>query len=263
MTETANYPVRTTSKSLDIVEHLMEKGEAGVTELATDLGMSKSIVHNHLSTLEERGYVLNDDGVYQLSFKFLKIGGVKRHRSKLYTISRPEIEELAKQTDEVANVATMERGYCVYLSVSKGDNAVDLEVAFEGQYEYMHSTAIGKAMLASLPTSTVNDIVELRGMKGLTENTITDLDTLHEHLDEISDRGYAIDDGETVPGLRCVAAPIKTKEGDVLGGVSVSGPASRFQGDFWEEELPKQVRNTTNVIELRIQYSDFETSSII
>lgn len=263
MTKTANYPVQTTSKSLDIVELLMEKGEAGVTEMADALGMSKSIVHNHLSTLEERGYVLNNDGVYQLSFKFLKIGGVKRHRSKLYTVSWPEIEELAAQTNEVANVATIERGYCVYLSVSKGDNAVDLEVAFEGQYEYMHSTAIGKAILAYLPSSRVDEIVERRGLKELTRNTISDLDTLRDHLNEVRDQGYAIDDEETVTGLRCVAAPVKTEDGEVLGGVSVSGPASRFQGDLWEDELPKQVQNTTNIIELRIQYSDFEPRSII
>lgn len=80
MGKEANYPVKTTNRSLDIVETLQAKGQMGVSELADKLDMSKSIVHNHLSTLEERGYVLSDDGTYGLSFKFLEIGGHQRQR---------------------------------------------------------------------------------------------------------------------------------------------------------------------------------------
>lgn len=261
MTEPANYPVRTSMKTLDIVELLMEKEEAGVTELATELDMSKSIVHNHLSTLEERGYVLSADGVYHLSYKFLEIGGIKRHRSDIYQAGRPEVEKLANETGEVANLATMEQGLCIYLHVSKGEQAVKLEVIYEGQYETMHSTAIGKAMLAHLPESVVADIVDRHGLAPITENTITDRETLADQLDVIADRGYAIDDGETIPGLRCIASPIKTDDGEVLGAISVSGPTSRLQDDQWQEEIPQHLQNTTNVIEINTQYADPSSSS--
>lgn len=261
MKKTANYPVRTSMKTLDIIELLTEMEEAGVTELAEALDMSKSIVHNHLSTLAERGYVLRSDGQYQLSFKFLEIGGIKRHRSRLYHVSRPEVEKLAKETKEVANLATMEQGLCIYLHVSKGENAVKLEVIYEGQYEHMHSTAMGKAILAHLPPSEMEDIVELRGLPRITEHTITDPETLYDQFDDIVERGYAIDDGETIPGLRCIAAPIMAEDSTVIGAISISGPASRLQGERFAETIPTQIQNTKNVIEINMQYSNPDLSS--
>ncbi|WP_198668011.1 IclR family transcriptional regulator [Saliphagus sp. LR7] len=256
MSEQAKYPVKTVKKSLDIIELLMEKDTAGITEIAGDLSMSKSIVHNHLNTLEERGYVLSSDGRYKLSFKFLEIGGFKRHRLRLYHAGRSELVELADSTGQMANLATLEQGQCVYLYQAKGADAIEFEANYEGQYEYMHSTAIGKAMMAFLPQSKVDAIIETHGLPQSTSNTLNDYDTLCERLRSIKERGYARDDEESVPGLRCVAAPIKTRDGDVFGAISVSGPVSGLKGEFWKETLPEEVQNCANIIEINSQFSD-------
>ena len=250
-----NYPVQTTNRSLDIIEALKEGGPQGVSKLADDLDMSKSIVHNHLATLEDRGYVLGDDGTYRISFKFLGIGGYNRKQLNLYSDGRPEVEKLAAETGEMASLATEERGWCVYLFQAKGEQAVKLEVNYEGMHEHMHSTALGKALLAYFPDERIHDVVERHGLPKHTEQTITSREALFEDLETVRERGYAVDDQESIPGLRCMAAPIKKGDNKIVGSVSVSGPVSRIKDDRWTERLPELISNTANVIEINTQYS--------
>lgn len=246
--------VQTTNKTFDIIEELMNNERMGVTDLATELGMSKSIVHNHLKTLENRGYVTSEDGCYSLSLKFLEISGRLKERSKLFMHGREELRELADMTGEVVNLATEEDGLAVYLSQAGGDGAIELNVNFEGYREYMHCSGLGKAMLAHLSEERVYEIIGRHGLPKQTENTLATIDDLFEDLQRIKTRGYAIDNEESVVGLRCVASAIKTKDGHIQGAVSISGPASRLTGDRLSEELPELVSKTTNIIELRTQY---------
>ena len=256
MGKEAKYPVQTTNRSLDIVEMLKATGEMGVSELADELDMSKSIAHNHLSTLEERGYVINRGGSYGLSFKFLEIGGYQREQRKLYTGGRPEIEKLAAETGEMASLGTEERGQCVYLYQARGEQAVKLEVNYEGMHEHLHCTALGKSMLAHFSTERIEEIVDQHGLPSQTERTLTSREALFEELETVRERGIAVDDQESIPGLRCMAAPIKRGDTAIVGSVSVSGPVSRIKGERWEDELPELVRSAANVIEINTQYSD-------
>lgn len=250
-----NYPVQTTNRSIDIIEALKKDGPQGVTELADDLNMSKSIVHNHLTTLKDRGYVLGDDGTYRISFKFLEIGGYNRKQLNLYSGGRPEVKKLAAETGEMASLATEERGWCVYLFQAKGEQSVKLEVNYEGMHEHMHSTALGKAILAYFPDERIHNVVERHGLPEHTEQTITSRKALFEDLETIRERGYAVDNEESIPGLRCMAAPIKKGDEEIVGSVSVSGPISRIKGDRWTEKLPELVSSAANVIEINTQYS--------
>lgn len=251
MARKAKHPVQTTQKSLDIVEKLSELGSAGVTELAEELGMNKSIVHNHLRTLEERGYVIVSDEEYSLGLRFFQIGGKIRKDWKLYKRAKSEIDKTASEIQASVNLAVEENGKCVYLYRACEDQSIDLEFSYEGMYEHMHQAAVGKAILAYLPRDRVEAIVDRHGLPQRTEHTITDFDELMENLGQIRDRGYAIDDEESILGLRCVAAPIKTSDEEVLGSISISGPKSRFKNDTWSRELPEKVRDASNVIELQ------------
>lgn len=253
MEKKAKHPVRTTEKSLQLIERLRD-GEGGrVTELAEELDMGKGNVHNHLATLQEQGYVVKDGDEYQLSLKFLDIGGYVRDQMPLMAEGIAEIERLAEESGELVNLLTEQRGYGVYLYVSRGENAVELDT-YAGFHTYLHSTAAGKAILAYLPEAEVLDIVEARGLPAETENTVTDIDALVDRLEQVRDRGYAIDDEERLKGLRCVAAPILVED-RAIGAVSISGPNSRISGDTFTEEIPEQVLNTANVIEIGINYS--------
>jgi len=102
----------------------------------------------------------------------------------------------------------------------------------------LHSTGLGKAILAHLPEERVESIVDHHGMPASTPETITDRDELFDALERIRDRGFAFDDEERLRGLRCVAAPILAND-DVVGAISVSGPTNRLRDDRYREELPR------------------------
>lgn len=249
----AKYPVQTTEKTLTLVEELKERGQCGVTELADNLGMGKSAVHNHLMTLREHGYVVRDNGEYRIALKFLEIGGHIRKSTKLYRVAEPEMKSLAAETGELTNLLVEEQGMGVYLLRKKGDDAVDLDTHV-GLRTHLHTTALGKAILAHLPESRVEEIVRRRGLMRETPNTIGTWEELFDALELIRKRGYAIDDEERLEGLKCVAAPVRTSANDVLGAISISAPASRVSDDDITGKLPEKLLSAANVIELNINY---------
>ena len=86
----------------------------------------------------------------------------------------------------------------------------------------------------------------------MTDSTITDRETLYETLEEIQEKGYVVNDGEEVEGLRAVGAPIHDRNGSVLGALSVSAPKTRLSGDQYYEHVPELVMRTANVIEVNL-----------
>ncbi|GAA0301793.1 IclR family transcriptional regulator [Halarchaeum salinum] len=249
----AKHPVRTTGKTLGIIEALCDRGACGVTELADELDMGKSAVHNHLATLREHGYVLQRGDEYRLGLKFLEVGGYTRKSMELYQVAEPEVDSLADETDELANLLVEERGVGVYLMRSKGADAVDLDT-FAGRRTYLHTTGLGKAILAHLSEERVDEIIERHGLEQQTPRSIGTRSALDDELDDVRERGYAIDDGERLEGLRCIAAPINRSSGEVVGAISISAPASRVGDDELQNDLAERVLSAANVIELNLNY---------
>jgi DNA-binding IclR family transcriptional regulator len=249
----AKHPVRTTEKTLTLIDELMDREPCGVTELADEVQMGKSAVHNHLTTLQKHGYVLKTDGKYQLGLKFLEVGGSTRKFMEFYQVAEPEVESLANKTDELANLLVEEQGMGVYLMRAKGEEAVDLDT-YAGLRTHLHTTALGKAILAYLSEARVEEIIEQRSLEPKTPRSIDSREQLFDALEDVRERGYAIDDGERLEGLRCIAAPVKNSSGNVLGAISVSAPASRVSDDDLHGPLSEQVLSAANVIELNINY---------
>lgn len=249
----AKHPVQTTEKTLSLVEELKRRGKCGVTELAGELEMGKSAVHNHLMTLRKHGFVTKEGEEYRLSLKFLDVGGYIRRSMEFYQVAEPEVKALANETGELANLLVEEHGWGVYLMRSKGEQAVNLDT-YVGRCTHLHTTALGKAILAHLPEQRVDEIVDRRGLERKTPNSIETRDELFDRLESIRKQTYAIDYGERLEGLRCVAAPVKSSENEVLGAISVAAPAGRVSDDGLTNDLPDRVLSAANVIELNINY---------
>lgn len=254
MGNTAQNPIKSAQMAFRIVETLRELDGAGVSALARELEMPKSTTHNYLSTLEETEYLTKEDGIYYVGIRFLELGSYARNRRKIYEISKPEVRNLAKETGELANLLIEEHGKGTYLQRARGEQAVNVE-APEGTRVPLYCTALGKSILAHLPEERVETIIEREGLEQVTPKTVTDRETLFDQLAEIRERGYALDDEERIQGLRCVAAPILSTDGRVLGAISVAGPSNRIRGDRYREMLPNKVLETVNVIELNVTYS--------
>lgn len=245
--------VRAVERSLRIIRALQETPGATVTEVARRVDLPKSTVYNHIQTLYENRYLIKEGEKYRLGLRFLEHGGHTRSQMDIFKVAKPEIETLADDLGELVNLTTEEHGRGVYLYQERGKDAITLD-SYVGKHQYLHSTAFGKAMLAFMPEDRVEAILDRHGMPTRTDRTISDREELFSKLATIREQGYAADDEESLQGLRCVAAPILTQSDDILGAVSVSGPVSRLSGDRFTEEIPEQILNTTNVIEINMTY---------
>ena len=243
--------VTTATQVLDLVR---EYDEIGASELAAALEISKSTAHIHLKTLKENGLLVQRDGSYRLAFKFTVLGEYVRSQSPLYRYGKQEVDNLAKETNQYTHIVTEEGGFGINLYQVKGDTSIEGEYQTEKvqRRDHLHYTAAGKAILAHLPRKRVEEIIDKRGLPAQTDNTITDTDSLFKELERIRQRGYAYNDAEEIDGYRAIGAPIRGSDDRVLGSLSISGPTSLMQGDRFENELPEQVTQSANVIEVNI-----------
>lgn len=246
--------VKSLETAFRIVETVEALDGAGVTEVADETGLAKSTVHDHLATLRSNGFLVKDDGIYRVGLRFLDHGGRARNRLKIHQIAKPEIRKLADKTGELVNLAVEENELCVYIDYAKGEDAVNIDT-YLGKREHLHNTALGKAILAYLPTWRVDEILEHHGLPAETNQTITSRRALEERLETVRDNGFAVDREERLEGLSCVAAPIKTGEGAVAGAISISGPTGRLENGRLTTELADEVRRTADVIRINITYS--------
>lgn len=253
MEDQAKHPVATSRKTIRLLDALRSLGGAGVTELAEELDMNKSTVHNHLSTLEAEELVVREGPEYELGLRLLELGGYVQSQNPLYRIAGQELENLASKSGELATLSVEENGRSVCLAIERGDQAVDLEV-YPGYRRPMHLTAHGKAILAHLPSERIDEIIERHGLSAATPKSITDPDGLRSQLETVRDQGYAIDEGEYIKGLQCVAVPIQDGEGEVIGAIGISAPATRTGSDDILNDLPELVQSSANVIRININH---------
>lgn len=268
-------PVESSEKLFRILERLVETGGSGVTELAEATSIPKSTVHLHLQSLREAGYVVRSNGTYRPSFRLLELGDRTRQTHEVYRAGREEVDALARETNELVNLGVLENGKVrlVYLREVEGDashNPLSVSTEFEAtgprvsvldeSYEHapgkaldVHATAMGKAILAELPTEEVKRILDDHGLPRHTERTVTDRDELFEELETVRPAGYAVDDGCRVDGLCCVAAAISRGD-EPVAAVSISGVADRLNGEY-REQLANRVVDIAGVIEIKLAHS--------
>ncbi|QCS44938.1 IclR family transcriptional regulator [Natrinema versiforme] len=252
---TGNNPNRigAVKNLFEVVEGMEEFGGCGVRELADYIDVPKSTVHIYLKSLEDAGYVVQRDGQYQLSLRFLQVGGQVRHNNGLYQVGRNEIDELAQETGEVATIGCEECGYRVMLYRTEPIGAI-FNNAPTGEYTRMHWTALGKAMLSQQSDERIGEIIEEHGLPQATEHTIVDRDALQDEIETVREQGYAIEDEERVNGVRSVAVPVSSEGVTADAAISVAGPKHDFDEDRIENELVPELQNTANVIELKTKH---------
>jgi len=250
----AENPIKSVETTLQIIETLKHLEGATVTELANELDCTKGTVHNHLATLASRGFVVQRDDEYRLGIILFGYGQhIREEYDRIYDLAVPELEKLAERTGELANLFVEEHGQGIYLHRTAGEQALSLDTGV-GTIVDLHNTALGKAILAHMSSERVDKIIDRHGLTETTPNTLTSRKALYENLETIHERGVAFDCEERVIGVQCIAAPIVTKDGRVLGSISVAGPTSRMNLEDGAPELNELVANTADVISINATY---------
>jgi IclR family transcriptional regulator, acetate operon repressor len=218
-------PVQSVDRAVTVLEILAREGEAGVTEIASELGVHKSTAFRLVTALENRGLVAQhvDRGKYRLGVGILRLAGATTARLDLVQESRPICEQLAREVGETINVAVLADGFALYLDQVAGPSALQTR-NWVGQRLALHATSNGKVLLAYLPDARVVEPLER-----YTAHTVVDPAVLEEQLDEVRRHGYATTVDELEIGLTAVAAPVRNLDGRVIAAVSASGPSFRLE----------------------------------
>jgi len=239
--------------TFEIVEYLNKEHSAKLSDIADNVGLSESTVHTYLATMKHHGFVTQGNSEYQLSFRFLEVGGVRRQQIESIHVIQQILDELIQQSGEIAWFITEEDGCGVFIEKAIGKEAVQ-PCSHVGMRRYLHCIAGGKAILSELPRKRVEQIIKHRGLPPKTDNTITEKSELFEELENIKQQGYAFNRGENIDGWRAVASPIVF--GDrVYGSIAISGPSHRIKDDRFKTELPERVSAASNEVQLKLRSS--------
>nr|WP_245641852.1 IclR family transcriptional regulator [Nonomuraea candida] len=212
-------------RALAVLDHVRERPGLTLTQLAEAVGLSKSTVLRLAGPLVEAKLLDRDraTGVYRLGHATLRLGQAYLATLDLRAVAAEESHRLMSEVRETVHLVVYDPPHVVY--IDKVENATNVRMASRiGSRGPVHCTAVGKAILAWQPEEALAGLA----LEPRTKHTITDPERLRAELGHIRRRGYAVDDRENEPEVRCVAAPIFNHDDAVTAAISVSGLTSRI-----------------------------------
>jgi DNA-binding IclR family transcriptional regulator len=204
----------------------------GVTDLATQIGESKSTVHRVLSTLTDEGLLEQDASTsrYRLGLALFDLAAAVPSQRNLHEAVLLPMTDLRNSTGETVQVGVLDGRQVVY--VERLDSPHTLRIFTElGRRNSAHCTGSGKALLAFTPAAQLDRLLDGWVLERQTEHTIGSTGELRSHLAMIRDRGYAENRHESQIGVVSIAAPIRDESGTTVAAMSVAGPAERIDSD--------------------------------
>ena len=237
MAATDSSPATAVERALNILENVAQRRE-GLTnsEISRKLGIPKSSASYILRTLERRGYLRREGptGRYKLGLKILSLGGDAQSNLDVADVALPFMRALVERVHLTSHLAVLDQGEAVYIEKVEAPGFFKVNT-WVGRRMYLHSTSVGKVLLAWLPRQEMEAIVRQQGMKKRTPKTITAVSRLLADLELVREQGYAVDDEENSTGARCLGAPIHDAMGSVTAALGVSGTLTQVD----EENLSR------------------------
>lgn len=236
-------------KAIDILDLFDRRNyELGTTEIAKALEIPKSTAAGIIHTLDLNGYLDQNqkNRKYRLGIKLVERGSVLLSQLDLRQIALPHLEKLRDWCNEGVNLAIRDGHEVVYIERLFGTSLLGMRSEI-GKREPVHSTALGKALLACLPEEEIEKFLTTYKFTSITPRTIANTEQFLIDLRQARKRGFAIDNEENESGGRCIAAPVFDFSGRPIAAVSVSVPVQRLP----ESKIPlfgdKVVLTTTSI----------------
>ncbi len=229
--------VKTIDRLVQVLDYFARGNEtATLAELSAYLHLPKSTLHRFLVGLENHGILRRDDGdkKWRLGYHLLAWGSAAGASTSLREVARPYLPELVAQCGETALLTIYQNHEVVCIDMYETSHPIRMMTRI-GTQRAAHAGASSKVLVAFLPEEEVQAIVADKGLPRLCKNTITDYETLKVELARIRERGYADSLEETDPGAWGVATPIRDWRGQVVGGIGIAGPTTRYKSEKVEE----------------------------
>lgn len=232
------YTVDAAAKALDLLNTFsFRERRLSLSELASRTGIPRATAFRLLSTLEEAGFVAKADGEYRLGIRNFVLGNMVAADLDLREKAHRHLVALRDSTRETTQIAILDHWQVIYLERVLSHHPVGFMRSRAGAILPAYCTGLGKTLLAYQPEAEVRAWAATQTFKPLTPHTITSATRLLKELRLIRQRGYGIDEQERELGVRCVAAPIRNHEGEVVGAISVAGPTERLPRALVGSEL--------------------------
>jgi DNA-binding IclR family transcriptional regulator len=234
--------VQSVDRAISVLEILAQRGEAGVSEVAADIGVHKSTAFRLLAALEERELVeqTQERGKYRLGFGILRLASAVPGQLDITHQARAICEQLAAQVGETVNIAVRRSHFVVNIDQVRGPSAVATH-NWVGELTPLHATSSGKVLLAYMTADERRKVLSAAGLTRLTAHTITSQRQLEDQVEAAASDGYASSLEELEEGLNAVAAPVRDHTGGVIAALSVSGPVYRFTEERLRDVTPDVV----------------------
>lgn len=244
--------------SIQVIERMMSLLEVladtpepvSLKVLAQSTGLHPSTAHRILAVMSSSALVeRHEAGTYALGIKLLELGNLVKSRINIRQVALPYMQQLHELIGEAVNLGIRHEDEIIYVERTSSGRSLLRVVYLVGGRAPLHLTSVGKLFLAAAGLAEVRTYARRTGLPGKTPHSLTRLDALEKELDKIRRHEVAYDNEEAEIGLRCIAAPIRDDQGEVVAGLSVSAPSDRHNPDW-----VKPIRATATAISQALGY---------
>jgi DNA-binding IclR family transcriptional regulator len=257
----SRYKVPNLERGLKLMELLLDYPDGlQQTEIAALLHCAKTSVYRIAMTLVEYGYLVRDEETktLRLSRKLVAMGSRTLSEQDLMSLSVDILKKLRDQLKETVLIGTIVETELVVLGQVLGSHPFKFSVDLGARLP-LHVAAPGKAILAWMPPTEREAITRKIPFKRFNERTICDVQTYIHELKQVAAQGYALDRGEQLAGIHCVAAPVFNRYGYPIASIWTTGPMERMR----KEDLPRVaalVMEHARIISGRLGYGILDSS---
>jgi len=249
------YNVRVLDRALKILSVLADGEPRSLQEISEAVELSPSTAFRLLSTLARYKFVQKDVlNRYGLGLACLELASAYYTSNDLRKVALPELEALRDDVKETVHLAILDNMEVVYLEKLPGLHAIGLMGSRVGGRAPAYCTGVGKVLLAFSNARAIREHFLSHPFRPFTMKTITTIEALEKELENVRQKGYALDRGEHEFEVRCVAAPIYDINGNVVAAISISGPAGRMEPLENNQELIQKVCQTARAISEKLGY---------
>lgn len=211
------------AKAMTIVDIVARQPGITFGQIQKISGLAKSSTHQLISSLGQLGLLqVSDDGKHMLGLKFFELGSIAAGQRIVEREALPYLRALNEEVQLTCHLGVLEGHEAVYLAKVEGNQPIKVNT-WLGKRVSLYSSSLGKALLAWLPDPQLDDVLAHIDWKINTPNTLPDAGALKEHLSLVRQRGWATDDEEDAPNIRCVSAPVLDMRGNVIAAISAVG----------------------------------------
>jgi IclR family pca regulon transcriptional regulator len=228
----------------------------GIAELARKTSLPKSTVHRLIQTLCALGYVIPDgtSNKYMLGPKVLDLGFTVLSSLDLRDVAAPYLSMLSKSSGETVNLAILDGWQLVYVERLKTQQIVNINLHIGSRLE-LFNTSLGRVLAAFQGEEWITQYLEYLLHISEAKNYCKNGGKMfRDILADVREKGFAINNEELAPGLRSVAAPVKNRQGKVVGAINIAVSSGLFSLERLKKELLPPLLETTQAISATLSY---------